>query len=80
MNYKTKSIITIAVLVGFMATVAIFINNLDLNITGAVVRPVCKCIEDIDCDDNNPCTEDTCLYKENCEAAVCVNTKTDGCE
>jgi len=76
MNYKTKSILNVVVLIGFMAATAFFINDMDLHITGSVVKAQCKCIEDIDCNDNNPSTEDICLYKENCEAAVCVNTKT----
>ncbi len=80
MDYKTKSIITVLILVGFMATVAIIINNLESEITGAVIKPVCKCTEGSDCDDDDSCTEDTCLYKENCVAAVCINTKIAGCE
>jgi hypothetical protein len=79
MDYKVKSIITIVVLIGFMATVAIVINNLEGEITGAVVRPICKCIDNFDCNDNDPCTEDICLYADNCEAAVCVNNKIPNC-
>ena len=80
MNYKTKSVLTVAVLIGFMAAVAIFINNLESEITGAVVKPVCRCMANTDCDDKNQCTEDICLYAESCEAAVCVNNKIAGCE
>lgn len=75
MNYKTKSIINVVVMIGFMATVAFFINDLDMQVTGSVVKAQCQCMEDIDCNDGNVNTEDICLYKENCEAAVCVNKK-----
>ena len=73
MHYKTKSLLTIGVLVGFMIVVAVVINNMEGAITGAVVKPVCECDEDIDCDDENSCTEDTCLYPDNCEASLCVH-------
>ncbi len=80
MHHNTKSILTIAVLIVFMVVIAVFINNLEGEITGAVVKPQCKCMDDVDCNDNDPCTEDICLYKESCEAAVCVNTKIADCE
>ncbi len=80
MDYKTKSIAKVIVLIGFMSIIAVFINDLDLNITGSVVRTQCKCADDIECNDNNLCTEDICLYKESCGAAVCVNTKIPSCQ
>jgi hypothetical protein len=80
MDYKIKSVITIAVLVGFMATVAIVINNLESEITGVVVKPICDCLEDSDCNDDDSCTEDICLYADKCEAAVCVNNKIPNCK
>lgn len=73
MDYKTKSIITVSVLVLFMVITAIFINNLEGAVTGAVVTPACKCDENADCNDNNPSTEDICLYPEDCEASLCIN-------
>ena len=73
MHYKTKSLLTIGVLVGMMLVVAVAINNLEGTVTGAVVKPICDCTEDSDCDDSNPDTEDVCLYADNCEAALCVN-------
>ena len=80
MDFHIKSVITIVVLVGFMALVAIVINNLESEVTGAVIKPVCKCAEDSDCDDKDFCTEDICLYSENCEAAVCVNNRIPNCK
>ncbi len=79
MNHRIKSIITIAIIIGIMSTIAVFINNLESEITGAVIRPQCKCTANPDCDDNNPCTQDICLYADNCEAAVCVNKQITGC-
>ncbi len=73
MDFKTKSMVTISVLVLFMAITAVFINNLEGTITGSIIVPACECGEDADCDDNNPETEDICLYPENCEASICVN-------
>ena len=79
MDYKIKSALTIAVLVGLMVTVGVFINNLEGAITGAVVAPVCDCVEDADCDDGNECTVDICLYPDDCEASLCVNKEIESC-
>lgn len=79
MHYKTKSLLTIGALLGIMIVVAVAINNIEGTITGATIQPVCDCIEDSDCNDNNPCTEDICLYKDNCEAALCVNKEIENC-
>jgi hypothetical protein len=73
MHYKTKSALTIGTLVAIMIVIGVFINQMDLNITGAIVAPVCNCDEDADCDDGNPETEDICLYPESCKASTCVN-------
>jgi hypothetical protein len=80
MDHKIKSILTIAILIGFMAVVAVVINNLEGEITGAVIKPQCKCADNADCNDDNPCTEDICLYADNCEAAVCINSRKPGCK
>jgi hypothetical protein len=79
MDYKTKSILTVAVILTFMLAVAIFINNLEGSITGAVVKPACKCHSNSDCNDNNQCTEDICLYPDSCDASLCVNKKIENC-
>ena len=80
MDYKTKSILTLLVIVIFMVVIAVFVNNLEGTITGTTVKPVCKCTEDNDCNDNNPCTEDICLYADDCLASLCINKKISGCE
>ncbi len=80
MDYKIKSIITVVVLVAFMVGTGVFINNLEGTITGAVVAPACECSSDSDCDDRNKCTEDICLYADNCEASLCVNNEIENCK
>jgi hypothetical protein len=52
---------------------------LNKTITGSVIKEECKCKEDLDCNDLDPCTEDICLYKETCEAAVCINREIPNC-
>jgi len=80
MDYKTKSAITVGILVVFMVSVGVFINNLEGAITGAVVAPVCDCTVDADCDDGNDCTVDVCLYADDCEASLCVNRAIENCK
>jgi len=80
MDYKTKSLLTVAVLLAFMIVTGIFINNLEGRITGSVVIPVCECSEDADCDDGNECTEDICLYADNCEASLCIHREIENCK
>ena len=72
MHYKTKSYLTIAVLLAFMFSIAFVINNAQNQVTGAVVAPICECNENSDCNDNNPATEDICLYPDDCQASLCV--------
>ncbi|MBD3249213.1 hypothetical protein GF336_04150 [Candidatus Woesearchaeota archaeon] len=79
MNYKVKSAITVSVLIAFMLSVGIMINNFESEITGAAIAPVCECSEDADCDDDDRCTEDICLYPESCEASLCVHDKIESC-
>ena len=80
MDHRTKSILTLIVLIGIMAAVAVVINNLEGEITGAIIKPQCKCMDNADCNDDNPCTEDMCLYADNCKAAVCVNNRIPNCK
>jgi len=80
MDHKTKSTLTLIVLIGFMTVIAFFTNNLQSKITGTVVKPVCKCTNNIDCNDQDPCTEDICLYADSCEAAICINKLKEECQ
>lgn len=80
MHYKTQSILTIAAILGFMVVVAVLINSMQGQITGAATADAnCKCTSSADCNDSNPCTEDICLYPENCGASLCVNKNIEGC-
>jgi hypothetical protein len=79
MDHRTKSLITVSVLVFIMLAIAFFINNMQGQITGAVVQEECACASDADCTDNNQCTQDLCLYKDVCKAALCVHKPIDGC-
>ena len=74
MNYKTQSIITIGVVLVIMVSVGIFIGSMDSGPTGAVTKD-CECSNNLDCDDNNPYTEDICLYPETCKASKCINKR-----
>lgn len=76
MDYKIQSTITILVLVGIMVGIGLFVNNFN-NITGAAAT--CQCSVDSDCDDNNACTEDICLYADECSAALCINKEIPDC-
>lgn len=78
MHYKTQSYITIGVVLVIMVSVGIFIGSMESGPTGAVAKE-CECSNNLDCDDNNPCTEDICLYPETCAAATCINKMIEGC-
>ena len=80
MHYKTQSTITISILMVVMVIVGVLINMINGTITGATVYPVCKCSSDADCDDDNECTEDICLYADDCISSVCINKKIEGCK
>lgn len=72
MNFRTRSLIAVAILLGMMIVIALVVNNVDTGgLTSRVVQ--CECKEDADCDDGDACTEDMCLYPENCAASRCVN-------
>ena len=73
MDYKTQSLITISVLLLMMVAVGFYIGSVDPQITGASVAPLCKCLQDSDCNDNNATTQDMCVNKEDCEKAYCAN-------
>ena len=79
MHYKTQQAITISVLLLFMLSIGFMINNLDGSITGAVVAEDCECKADSGCIDNDACTEDICLYPDNCEASLCLHKPIENC-
>ena len=75
MNYKIKSIITISLILVTMISVGL-ITNMD-GITGTTVKKY-KCVENADCEDNNSCTEDICLYAGSL-SANCVHKQIENC-
>ena len=77
MDYKKKSIITISLIVVIMISVGIVIN-INAGITGTTVKKS-RCVENIDCDDNNVCTEDICLYADS-PSANCVHKQIENCK
>ena len=79
MGHKLKSLLTLGVIFIFMITIAFFVNHYGSNITGATVIDGCSCFEDMDCNDGNFCTEDICLYPNNCEASICINKEIADC-
>ena len=78
MHYKTKSIITITVVLAIMLGVAVLINSMNPNITSSVAKG-CECKSDIECDDGNSCTEDICIYADSCASAKCLHKVIEGC-
>lgn len=77
MHYKTQSMITIAVVLAIMVGVAIFVNSIDLGITGSTTKS--KCSKNLDCYDGNSCTEDICLYPESKSASECLHKQIENC-
>ena len=68
---------TIGIIVAIMISVGQIIGSMDNDVTGHVTK--CECESDIECDDNNPCTEDICLYPESCAASNCINKIIENC-
>lgn len=79
MNYKTQSIVTVSILILLMLGIGLAVNNIDNKITGATVSEDCACSVDADCNDNNICTDDYCLYPDNCKASLCLNKPIENC-
>lgn len=79
MHHKTQSIITVSILVLFMIAIGVLVNNMDSRITGATTAEDCDCSTDSDCGDSDPCTEDLCLYPDNCKASLCIHKSIENC-
>ena len=73
MNYKIQSLLTVGMVLTLMIVIGVYIGQMDTAITGAVVAPVCECVENSDCNDFNSATEDICVNQENCQEAYCLN-------
>ncbi|RLE43654.1 hypothetical protein DRJ19_02315 [Candidatus Woesearchaeota archaeon] len=81
MSRKTKIItVTIISLVVFlMLFTAYLVAKFGGFITGGTSIS-CGCTSDESCDDNDPCTEDICLYPENCYASRCIHIEKEECK
>lgn len=73
MDYKIQSIMTVSMVLLLMVIIGVSVGQMDTTITGAAVKPICDCIEDSDCNDFNPNTEDICMEKDSCQKAYCIN-------
>ena len=73
MDSKLRSEINIAILLGFILTVALFANFMGGRVTGAAVTGSHECDLSIQCNDNNPCTMDACF------GGTCMRELVDEC-
>ena len=82
MSQKTKimTIAIISVLVFLMVITSYFITKFGGGLTGAIQSEHCECVSDESCNDNDPCTEDICLYPENCLASKCIHIEKEECK
>jgi len=82
MSRKTKirTIAIISALVCLMVITAYFTTKFGGDLTGAISSKNCECISNESCDDNDPCTEDICLYPENCLASKCIHIEKEECK
>ena len=70
MNYKTKSILLVFLLVILMVGIGVFTNYEE--ITGATTSKKIVCYENSDCDDGLKETEDICR-NPGTEYSLCIN-------
>ena len=79
MDYKTKSLLTVLVLVGSMLAVGFLVNYFNSGITGAAAGGV-ACYTNTDCDDGITCTIDSCKNAGEGNLAFCVSQPIDFCQ
>ena len=79
MDYKIKSIITVAVVLVIMVTVGILVNTFQEGITGGAVIGGVACSSNEDCNDGIVCTIDSCK-NPGTDLSFCANTPVDFCK
>ena len=79
MDYKTKSVVTIVVLLGIMFSIGFLVNYFNAGVTGAAAGGV-ACYDNSDCDDGITCTIDSCKNPGEGKMAFCVNQPVDYCQ
>ncbi len=76
---KSIFIIIVAIL-GVILLIAVF-DGLKSSITAGTVAVGCNiaCSSNADCDDENNCTNDVCMYPGSCEA-LCYHSLIESCK
>ena len=78
-NYKIKSVVTVAAIVVIMVTVGILVNYFQGGITGDIVGGGVACDSAESCSDGVMCTIDSCK-NPGTDLSFCVNTPIDFCQ
>jgi len=78
MDYKTKTVALLLVLVLFFVSIGFLINFNGTPLTGQLVAGGVACYEDADCDDSMECTEDLCR-NPGTEQSLCINRVKEDC-
>jgi len=78
MEYRTKSFLTVIMLIGGMVTVGFLVSSFDSGITGAASG--FACYSNLDCDDGISCTIDSCENQVDETIPFCVNQPIDFCK
>jgi len=71
--------IFISVVLGLLL-LAVLLNGLKNVVTtgGVVIGCDISCSNNADCDDENNCTDDVCMYPKSCES-ICYHSLLDSC-
>ena len=73
-----KAILIMIMVVFFIIFVAL-LSKLEGVTTGStVLNCEVSCSSNIDCDDENECTKDNCMYPNSCES-ICYHSLIDNC-
>lgn len=78
MKHKLMTFLSTIIVVFLMILAAYFTTKFGGHITGAIPKK-CGCTSNDSCNDNDPCTEDICLYPEDCAASRCIHVEKEEC-
>ncbi|MFC1800833.1 hypothetical protein ACFLYT_02140 [Nanoarchaeota archaeon] len=80
MEHIGRSILAGVLIIAFMSGIAFMLGKSSGGITGATVAELCgeDCLSNLDCDDGNACTTDSCQTDGLC-ALTCSNVEVTGC-
>ena len=65
-------------IIGCLLILVLFNAVKNLVTTAAVVGCEVSCSSNIDCDDENECTDDVCMYPKGCDS-ICYHSLRDEC-